>query len=60
MGLDLHGIIDAIDIAVSDAVQNAGFDRTVIGEVIRCEDDIEQAKYVVEDYMKQQLNVSLI
>lgn len=34
--------------------------KSLIDEVIKCEDDIEQAKYIVEDYMKQQSNVSLM
>ncbi len=34
--------------------------KSLIDEVIKCEDDVEQAKYIVEDYMKQQLNVSLM
>ena len=45
---------------VPNVVNSEPMIKNLIDEVIKCEDDVEQAKYIVEDYVKQQLNISLI
>ncbi len=47
-------------LSVPNLVNSEPMIKNLIDEVIKCEDDVEQAKYIVEDYVKQQLNISLI
>lgn len=58
--IDNQELVEKEVLSMQNVVSSEQMIKSLIDEVIRCEDDIEQAKYVVEDYMKQQLNVSLI
>ena len=34
--------------------------KNLIDIIIKCEDDYDQAKYIVEDYIKSQSNISVL
>ena len=47
-------------LCMNDVIDSEEKIKSLIDIIIKCEDDYDQAKYIVEDYIKSQSNISVL
>ena len=52
-----NGLIEQEVLSMKNVIGSEEKIKTLIDEIIKCEEDYDQAKYIVEDYMKIQFKM---